>query len=113
MQDQRRVPRMLCADMVELRWEDERRQPQGVTALLEDISVYGACLQLENPVPLGTKVEWDSPKQSFSGVVRYCVYREIGFFVGVEFSGACRWSKKTFKPLHLLDLERLVSKKKT
>ncbi len=103
---------MLCADMVELRWEDERRQPQRVTALLEDISVYGACLQLENPVPLGTKVEWDSPKQSFSGVVRYCVYREIGFFVGVEFSDACRWSKKTFMPLHLLDLERLVSKKK-
>lgn len=112
MQDQRREARMLCADMVEVHWEDERKQPQRALALLEDISSYGACLQLENAVPLGTKVAWDCPKQSFSGQVRYCVFREIGFFVGVEFSDACRWSKKTFMPLHLLDLERLVTKRK-
>jgi hypothetical protein len=112
MQDQRKVGRMMCADMVEVRWEDEERQPRQALALLEDISEYGACLQLENAVPLGIKMEWDCPKQSFSGLVRYCVYQEIGFFVGVEFSDACRWSKKTFKPLHLLDLERLVERRR-
>jgi hypothetical protein len=100
---------MMCADMVELRWKDARQQPQRALALLEDISSYGACLQLETAVPSGITVEWDCPKQSFSGVVRYCVYREIGYFVGVEFSDSCRWSHKMFKPLHLLDLERLVA----
>jgi hypothetical protein len=103
---------MMCADMVEVRWEDENQQPQRVVALLEDISSYGACLQLENPLPLGTRVDWDCPKQSFSGVVRYCVYREIGFFAGVEFAGACRWSLKAFKPQHLLDLKKLLVRKK-
>jgi hypothetical protein len=108
MQDHRREGRMMCADMVEVHWEDERKQPQRALALLEDISPSGACLQLENALPLGTEVHWDFPKQSFAGHVRYCDYREIGFFVGVEFSDACRWSKKAFKPLHLLDLERLL-----
>jgi len=99
----------MCADMVEVHWEDEKKQPQRALALLEDISPSGACLQLENEVPLGTEVHWDCPKQSFVGHVRYCDYREIGFFVGVEFSDACRWSKRAFKPLHLLDLEKLVT----
>ncbi len=103
---------MMCADMVEVRWEDQQKQPRRVLALLEDISPSGACLQLENAVPLGTEVHWDCPKQSFAGLVRYCVYQEIGFFVGVEFPASCRWSKEAFKPLHLLDLERLAAKGK-
>jgi hypothetical protein len=84
--------------------------PQRSLALLEDISSSGACLQLENAVPLDVEVHWDCPKQSFSGFVRYCVYREIGFFVGVEFAESCRWSKKSFKPMHLLDLRKLVAR---
>ncbi|MGA2039901.1 MAG: PilZ domain-containing protein [Bryobacteraceae bacterium] len=108
MEDHRREARMMCADMVEVRWEDEGKQPRTALALLEDISPSGACLQLENEIPLGTEVHWDFPRQSFAGKVRYCDYREIGFFVGVEFSDFCRWSEKSFKPLHLLDLERLT-----
>jgi hypothetical protein len=30
--------------------------------------------------------------------------------VGVEFEEDSRWSKKTYKPQHLLDLQQLVSK---
>lgn len=112
MQELRREPRMMCADMVDVHWEDERKQPQRALALLEDISPAGACLQLESEVPPGTEVHWDCPEQSFAGFVRYCVRREIGFFVGVEFLDACRWSEKAFKPLHLLDLERLAKRSK-
>ncbi|MGD0049968.1 MAG: PilZ domain-containing protein [Bryobacteraceae bacterium] len=112
MQDHRREVRMMCADMVEMRWEDQKKRTQRALALLEDISPSGACLQLENAVPLGTEVHWDCPKQSFAGFVRYCVYREIGFFVGVEFPDSCRWSEKAFKPLHLLDLGKLVANTK-
>jgi hypothetical protein len=81
-------------------------------ALLEDISASGACLQLETAVPLAVEVHWKCPRQEFSGVVRYCVYREIGYFVGVEFQQSSRWSRKAFKPQHLLDLQRLVSHSK-
>ena len=77
--------------------------------LLEDISASGACLQLEMPVPLGAEVCWDSSRYKFTGRVRYCVYREIGYFVGVEMRAGCRWSPRVFHPQHLLDLRRLVA----
>jgi hypothetical protein len=40
--------------------------------------------------------------------VRYCIYREIGYFVGVQFTAGSKWTRKQFEPQHLLDLERLV-----
>src|ERR1700732_5195397 len=94
--------RMLCADMLEIGWKDGTGKVQGTTALLEDICASGACLQLEAPVPLGSEIHWESAKQQFNGYVRYCVYREIGYFVGVEFAPTSKWSKRTFKPQHLL-----------
>lgn len=100
---------MLCADMVEVCWKDRAGKTQRAMALLEDICTSGACLQLETPVPLGTEMHWVCPKQEFRGLVRYCVYREIGYFAGVEFSSASKWSKKTYKPQHLLDLQKLLA----
>lgn len=67
---------------------------------------------MESAVPLSAEVHWNSPRQEFSGRVRYCVYREIGYFVGVEFEPSSKWSRKTFKPQHLLDLKRLVEQSK-
>jgi len=103
---------MMCADMLRLNWVDAQNRPQQAVALLEDISPSGACLQLDDPIALGTEVRWECPKQSFSGVVRYCEYREIGYFVGIEFADSCQWSRKNFKPLHLLDLAKLAAKSK-
>jgi hypothetical protein len=109
MTERRSETRMLCADMVELSWKDVSGKDWRAMALLEDISASGACLQLETAVPLAVDVCWQSPKREFSGRVRYCVYREIGYFVGVEFEQHSRWSRKEFKPQHLLDLKRLVT----
>lgn len=106
--ERRSEVRMLCADMVELCWSDHAGKNWKTTALLEDISASGACLQLETAVPLGVKVHWKSPRQEFAGTVRYCAYREIGYFVGVEFQSSSRWSKNAFRPKHLLDLNRLM-----
>jgi hypothetical protein len=103
---------MLCADMVEVRWNDGAGRARKATALLEDICPSGACLQLETPVPLGADIQWRSPRQQFNGSVRYCVYREIGYFVGVEFASTSQWSKKAYKPLHLLDLDKLLADSK-
>ena len=104
--------RMLCADMVEVSWKDGAGTVRGATALLEDICPSGACLQLEESVPLGSDIHWGSPRQQFNGYVRYCVYREIGYFVGVEFTSTSQWSKKIYKPQHLLDLEKLLADSK-
>lgn len=109
MDERRTEARMLCADMMELWWRDSAGECGTATALLEDISGSGACLQLERAIPLGSEVWWNSQKQVFKGWVRYCVYREIGYFVGVEFPSTIRWSSKKFKPQHFLDLEKLVA----
>ena len=101
--------RMLCADMIDVRWKARSGTEQWTTAILEDISSSGACLQVEEPIPLGVEIHWDQPRQKFQGYVRYCVYQEIGYFVGVEFDASFKWSKKAFKPQHLLDLQTMMA----
>ena len=111
MRERRSEVRLLCADMVEVSWRNQGRSRRA-TALLEDISASGACLQLETAVPCGVEICWECPSQKFVGRVRYCTYREIGFFVGVEFEGGTRWSKQVYEPRHFLDLERLIARSK-
>ena len=101
MRERRCEVRMMCADMLEVSWALGGRIKRA-TGLLEDISTAGACLQMEGPVPLGTVVKWQAQHQDFTGIVRYCVYREIGYFIGVEFACGTRWSKKVYQPPHLL-----------
>src|SRR5438270_5384618 len=101
MQERRNEVRMLCADMVDVCWKDRGGRKKTATGLLEDISPSGACLQMESPVPLGSALQWRASDHKFTGSVRYCVYREIGYFVGVEFVPDSRWSKKAFRPQHL------------
>jgi hypothetical protein len=108
MEERRNESRMLCADMIEVSWVEHSGRRRTATALLEDISPSGACLQFEAPVPLGARLRWSSPKQEFVGVVRYCHYREIGYFVGVEFHDGSRWSEQAYQPQHLLDLKKLM-----
>jgi hypothetical protein len=109
MPERRSEVRMMCADLVEVCWRDFAGKTRRSQAVLEDISASGACLQLETSVPVGAVLRWHSPKKEFAGVVRYCVYREIGYFTGVQFDPASRWSKTGYLPPHLLDPERLLA----
>ena len=99
---------MLCADMVDIRWKDVAGRPHRATALLEDIAPHGACLQVEKALPLETEVTIEHPKARMRGAVRYCAYRDIGYFLGLQFAAESEWSKSKFTPQHLLDLEELV-----
>jgi hypothetical protein len=107
VQERRSEIRLMCADMVQVHWKPPEGRSRRATALLEDISTSGACLQMESPIPLGSLIRWGSAGQHFEGVVRYCTYREIGYFVGVQFTEGTKWSKEDYQPQHLLDLERL------
>jgi hypothetical protein len=108
MQDRRAEGRMLCADMIHVQWNLRNECRQSATAILEDISPSGACLQLELEVPVGSKISWRSSNHRFSGRVRYCVYREIGYYVGVEFEDDSKWSESTYQPDHMLDVNKLL-----
>lgn len=96
--------RMMCADMVEVRWNSRSGRARSSTALLEDISPGGACLQLEEKLALGLKVDLRLGNARLFGTVKYCVFREIGYFAGVQFAEESRWSRRSFRPKHLLDV---------
>lgn len=55
-----------------------------------------------------TAIRITHAKGELAGIVKYCVFREIGYFLGIEFDSDSRWSAKQFKPQHLLDPRRLV-----
>lgn len=112
MQDRRTEPRLLCADLVEIEWrEGKGNRRRRAVANLEDISLSGACLQMDAAVPLQSKVTISYANGDLLGVVKYCVYREIGYFVGVQFDEGVRWSQRNFRPMHLFDPRRLRSQK--
>ena len=108
MVNRRVEPRLLCADMVDLSWRDKSGRARRSVANLEDISLSGACLQVDAPIPMQTAVRITHAKGELAGIVKYCVFREIGYFLGIEFDSDSRWSAKQFKPQHLLDPRRLV-----
>ena len=102
---------MLCADLVEIKYQTESGAEQEITANLEDISTSGVCLQTEEELPVGTRLEIKHSRGQFSGDVRYCTYSEaVGYFIGVEFAGDTQWTRRQFKPLHMLDPRRLVER---
>jgi hypothetical protein len=108
MLDRRVEPRMLCADIVGLEWKDKGGRTRRAMAHLEDISLSGASLQMDCPVPLQTGLRITYPRGEFRGIVRYCVFREIGYFLGIEFEPGSKWSLRHFKPQHMLDPRQLV-----
>jgi len=101
---------MLCADLVDVKWKDQTGRTRRGVANLEDISLSGACLQVDRPVALGTALFISYPNGELTGKVKYCVFREIGYFLGVEFEPGSRWSQRHFRPQHLLDPRRLVTR---
>lgn len=110
MIERRAEPRILCADLVEVAWKDTTGRRRRSVANLEDISQSGACIQVDMPIPNGTEVKLSFPRGAYSGVVRYCRYREIGYFIGLEFENGMKWSKRSFRPLHMLDPQTLVNR---
>jgi hypothetical protein len=109
MKERRTEARLLCADLLDVHWTDKSGRSHSALANLEDISITGACLQVDVPVPEETLLLIDHPKADLAGRVRYCVFRETGYFLGVQFEPGFRWTLRNFRPKHLLDPRRLVA----
>src|SRR5271155_4098983 len=110
MLDRRVEPRMLCADLVDVQWKDQSGRTRRGVANLEDISLSGACLQVDRPVPLGTDFRITYPNGELLGKVKYCVFREIGYFLGIEFDPGMRGPRGLSRPQLLLAPRRLVTR---
>lgn len=62
---------------------------------------------MEYPVPLNINVSVRFESWTAGCRAVYCVFREIGYYVGLEFLEGSRWSRRLFRPRHLLDLSDL------
>lgn len=98
----------MCADLVDVHWRDSAGKRQKTIANLEDISESGICLQMDTEIPLNAILTVSCPKGDYVGQVRYCVYRDIGHFVGIQFEPGSKWTKHEFKPRHLFDPQSLM-----
>ena len=100
--------RLLCAELVQLIWQDEMGRERRRVANLEDISLTGVCLQVEQPMPAGTAIVVQYGDGELLGTIRYCRHQDTGYFLGVELAEGSRWSSLHYKPEHLLDPKDLV-----
>ena len=107
MLERRWERRLLCADLVQIEWNDQAGETQAMTALLEDISRSGACLQTDSPVPVNARIRVHHGRKMLEATVSYCSYHEIGYFAGITFSPEQPWSERMFRPKHLVDLAKL------
>jgi hypothetical protein len=113
MNERRLDGRFLCADLVRVDWltgygMKGRRVSRTAQALLEDICETGACVQVEEMIPVGTPVVISSGKIQFCGNVLYCEYRDFGYFAGIQLLDETQWSSSIFVPQHLTDLGAFV-----
>ena len=63
---------------------------------------------MEAKVPQGTAVTIHYGDCKLVGVVRYCIFRDGGYFLGVQLEEGCKWSSQHFRPQHLIDPRDLV-----
>jgi len=103
MSERRTDARLLCADMVDVEWTDAQGKRRKARVLLEDISELGLCLQTEDALPESSIVIVDLNGTQTRAMVRYCYWREIGYFAGLTFASGSRWSRSKFFPRHLTD----------
>lgn len=107
MEFRREHSRYLCAELARVNWTVGNEAFETKDALLEDISTLGGCVQMEQPVPVGSAIVVTFNGERFSGKVRYCLSGEFGYYVGVKFADGNPWSKDLAMPAHLTNLERV------
>jgi hypothetical protein len=102
MSQKRQEIRDLCADLVQVGWRQEKGSKHTEWATLEDISSSGACLKLDDMIPPDTIVSLLFSTSGCEARVKYCVADHLGYLLGVEFENGYRWSRRKYKPQHLI-----------
>ena len=101
MRSRREEYRELCADLVKVQWKEESGPTRSEWAILEDISASGASIGLEEPIPRGTIITLQFPKERCQARIKYCKFAQSNYLLGVQFEQGYRWSRHKFKPDHL------------
>jgi hypothetical protein len=103
IKDRRTQARLLCAELVEVRWRNHTGRERRCIANLEDISATGLSLHVESPIPPGMSITMTHGDTSLTGVVRHSTYAGDGYSIGIQLDDQYEWSTRLFRPSHLLD----------
>jgi len=107
MKQRRLENRDLCADLIKMAWAPEYEPFRSEWAILGDISPSGACLEIEEPVPVNAIVELEFGGDRCQAVVQYCKYDKVNYLLGVKFKQGYRWSSNRWEPKHLIQFHLL------
>ena len=105
-EEQRTDRRLLCSDLVTVRWTGVRGFAREEVAVLEDYSKIGAGLFMPVKIDPGMSITLRTEWESIAATVRHCSWRENGYVLGVEFDRP-RAGDEVYMPEHLLDLSDL------
>ena len=98
----------MCAEPARVNWVVGHQRFETGDALLEDISTAGACVQMDEAIPVGSSIRVAFRGEWFDGKVRYCIAREFGYFIGVKFAVETPWSREKALPAHLINPEAIT-----
>ena len=100
--------RLLCSDLIKVRWVDRQGTRREEIAVLESYSISRAGLFMGVSIGESTPVTLCGGDEEFRATVRHCVPAPNGYLAWVEF-----WDRpQNYLPEHLLDPSRLISAKK-
>jgi len=102
MRPGRHEDRELCADLVKVQWKPQSGPAHSEWAILEDISSSGACLEVEEAIPRDTIVDLQFTSDHCQARVKYCKLDRLNYVLGVQFVQGYRWSRRKYRPQHLL-----------
>ncbi len=97
--NRRAESRLLCSDLIQLRWMDRQRVRHKETVVLEGFSTSGASMLVGTAIVEGTAVTVCGGAEVLRAVVRHCDPVPNGYLIGVLFWGQPR----NYVPEHLLD----------
>ena len=79
-----REPRTAVMILVEATWEDPSGALHTLPACMEDRSAGGACIRIQKPIEVGSKLRVQWRWDHFSGTTRYCRNDGLSYLVGIQ-----------------------------
>jgi hypothetical protein len=76
--------RMAVMTLVEASWEDQSGALRTVSARMEDKSAGGACIRINTPIEVGSKLKIQWRFEQFSGTAKYCRSEGKDYVVGIQ-----------------------------
>jgi hypothetical protein len=70
--------------LVEASWEDESGALRTAPACMEDKSIGGACIRINTPIGVGSKLRIQWRFEQFSGTAKYCRSEGKEYVVGIQ-----------------------------